>query len=258
MAQNRSILFGYQMTKGGILPHPQEKTIVEEIYQQYITGLSYKFIAEELTQRKIPYLPKKNTWNKNMVARILQNEHYIGSDKYPPLLDVDIFLAAQSAIKPYKKTVPPEIKQLKPLVFCGVCGAEMERKWIVSNKERWKCCKDVNHIGIHFSDKGLLEQLLKLREENRNISGTQFKSKQIDMETIHLEKNLKENKELSPIEKKKMLYQIAQMKYNSCQYIEVAHSESLDKWLNNIEKICVIECSVTEIHLKNGNIIRKE
>lgn len=257
MAQNRNILFGYQMSEGVIKAHPHEKEIVEEIFTEYAKGLSYKSIAEELTQRRITYLPEKTTWNKNMIARILQNEQYKGQDKYPLLISEELFLAAQSSMKPYTKTVSPEIKEIKPLIFCGVCGAEVERKWIVSNKERWKCPNDVNHISTHCSDKLLLDQVWKLKDESRCLSGSQFENKQIDLDLIRTEQALKENDQLSRGEKTAQLFELAQKRYNQCQSREVPQI-SQEEWIGNILKINVTQSIVTEIILNDGKTIRNE
>ncbi len=156
------------------------------------------------------------------------------------------------------QTVSPEIKVLKPLLCCGICGAELERKWIVSNKERWKCPHDVNHVSTQCSDQGILNQVWQFREGTRPLSPEDFENKRIDMELVHREQALKENSELSPEEKKAQLFELAVQRYSTCHCEEVMPTVNQEDWLGNILKIRLTDYTVTEIILKDGNLLRKE
>ena len=87
---NRKLPFGYQMRFGDVIPHPDEAEAVQKIYQNYLAGASFRQIAEGLQAQGIPYDGAK-PWNKNMVARILENERYTGiavpSSAGPPNTD---------------------------------------------------------------------------------------------------------------------------------------------------------------------------
>lgn len=71
------------MNQGQIKINENEACIVRRIYSDYAAGQSYKKIAEMLTAEGIRYMPQKPVWNKNMVARILQNQNYLGNRKFP-------------------------------------------------------------------------------------------------------------------------------------------------------------------------------
>ena len=79
MAWERKIPFGYRMEGGIVTAHPKESKAVETIFTLYCGGTSYNGIAEEMMTQGIPYHQKTPRWNKNMVARILENERYIGA-----------------------------------------------------------------------------------------------------------------------------------------------------------------------------------
>ena len=72
---NRKQPFGYKMEFGEIVPQPQEAETVRSIYLQYLAGVSFKQLAEQLQTEDVPYDEDKS-WNKNMVARILEDDRY--------------------------------------------------------------------------------------------------------------------------------------------------------------------------------------
>ena len=115
---NRKQPFGYKMELGEIAPQPQEAETVRSIYLQYLAGASFKQLAEQLQTEDVPYDEDKS-WNKNMVARILEDDRYIGEKKFPALIPTEQFHAAQERRKEmcpeYKQT--PAQKELRKL--CG-------------------------------------------------------------------------------------------------------------------------------------------
>lgn len=118
MAANRKIPFGYRMEFGEYVPQPVEAETVCWIYQIYLTGASYKALVDALQKRGVPY-DKGKFWNKNMVARILEDRRYIGENGYPPLIPEEQLLRArelrQGRTAPARKT--PAQTELRRL--CG-------------------------------------------------------------------------------------------------------------------------------------------
>ena len=110
--------FGYKMKLGEIVPQTQEAEAVRSIYLQYLAGASFKQLAEQLQTEDVPYDEDKS-WNKNMVARILEDDRYIGEKEFPALIPTEQFHAAQERRKEmcpeYKQT--PAQKELRKL--CG-------------------------------------------------------------------------------------------------------------------------------------------
>ena len=83
---NRKQPFGYKMEFGEIVPQPREAEAVQSIYQQYLAGASFNQLAEQLQTEGVPYDADK-PWNKNMVARILEDDRYIGGKNFPALIE---------------------------------------------------------------------------------------------------------------------------------------------------------------------------
>ena len=118
MASKRKMVFGYRMEFGDIVPSPNEADTVRYIYTRYLAGASFQCLANELNQKALPYHTGKS-WNKNMVARILEDDRYIGEKEFPALIPTKQFHAAQERRKEmrpeYKQT--PAQKELRKL--CG-------------------------------------------------------------------------------------------------------------------------------------------
>ena len=90
---NRKLPFGYQMRMGEIVRNEPEAKAVQDIFLQYTLGASLKEIAEQMSKTG-PAYDEGKSWNKNMIARILENTKYTGADSYPRLVDIKLFEAA--------------------------------------------------------------------------------------------------------------------------------------------------------------------
>ena len=90
---NRKLPFGYQMRMGEIIRNEPEAKAVQDIFLQYALGASLKEIAEQM-RKTGPVYDEGKSWNKNMVARILENAKYTGADNYSKLVDIKLFEAA--------------------------------------------------------------------------------------------------------------------------------------------------------------------
>lgn len=276
MAKNRYLPYGYKMENGQTAPEPHEAEIIRRIYKEYAEGLSYKKIAEQLTAESICYLPKKPVWNKNMVARILQNERYDGSEKYPAILESGQRQAAQTMQKPYTHTESADIKALKPLLVCGICGERIQRRLKTSGEERWYCPSDVKHIGTALNDEALLENIGVLQShvaDNPQLAVTPQKAeRQIDLGVIRLQNEI--DHALSRLEPdlpqiRQSILALAAQKYAAMQETEDdsgAFADSLlqlrDSGLDAqglrciTERIQITYTSVSALVLKNGQIIQ--
>ena len=85
---NRKLPFGYKMIMGEIVVHPQEAQTVRDIYARYLAGASFNDITDHLKEKGPPYDADK-PWNKNMVARILEDNRYAGTERFPAILSAE-------------------------------------------------------------------------------------------------------------------------------------------------------------------------
>ncbi|GBF71764.1 hypothetical protein LAWASA_4526 [Lawsonibacter asaccharolyticus] len=118
MANNRKQPFGYRMEFGEYTPHPAEAETVRWIYQTYLAGASYQELVEALQERGVAYDEGK-LWNKNMVARILEDKRYIGTDRYRPYSRRSSSAARRSAAG----TGRSRSGKRRPRWSCGGCAA---------------------------------------------------------------------------------------------------------------------------------------
>ena len=89
--KNRKLPFGYEMRMGKMCVKEQESALVKQIFQRYSEGDSYNQIVGILSNQPIPYRKNDQPWNKNMVARILQDERYTGTKEFPLVIDLGLF-----------------------------------------------------------------------------------------------------------------------------------------------------------------------
>ncbi len=92
MGSNRKQPFGYQMEMGRVVLQPAEAKVVRQIFSRYDQGDSLATVTDWLRRQVIPYGENK-LWNKNMVARMLEDSRYTGGNGYPPIIPADKFIA---------------------------------------------------------------------------------------------------------------------------------------------------------------------
>lgn len=150
---SRFCLYGYSVENNKFVVNNDEAEIVCEVFEKYLSGSTLQTIADELTERKIQYYKEKNTWNKNMVSRIIENAHYVGDEQYPKIVDEDTYSIAFGRKKSKggtREKDTKEVKFLKTHTFCSTCGKRYIRKHITrSNREKWFCenlCKTQKYI----------------------------------------------------------------------------------------------------------------
>ena len=154
--------FGYKMKLGEIVPQPQEAEAVRSIYLQYLAGASFKQLAEQLQTEDVPYDEDKS-WNKNMVARILEDDRYIGEKEFPALIPTKQFHAAQERRKEmcpeYKQT--PAQKELRKL--CGGTAPDSVARKVL--KILNQMVDDPQIIKIETSGVPTTEDIRRLQQE---------------------------------------------------------------------------------------------
>ena len=142
MARNRVIPFGYCMKNGEITTEPKEVYAVEEIFREYLNGSSFLQIAKLMESEKIRYSEDSDRWNKNMVKRIIENEKYLGTDKYPQIIDEDIFKRANEKRVQKATTlnlVCDDLQGIRKVTYCLECGEKLFRKTNGKGREYWNC-----------------------------------------------------------------------------------------------------------------------
>lgn len=222
-----------------IVPHEAET--VGRIFSSYIDGMTLKAIADELTAEQIQYKEGRTTWNKNMIARIIENAHYAGDDKYPQIVSRDMFEAAlkrKNTLGGKREKDTAEIKYLKSVLYCSACGGRIRRIAKYNTRERWLCennCKS----NRYFDDStlfGEIQSTLNTGILSPNLLDTDgIKSiYEPNIETIRKEKEIRymldqPNIQFNPI--KKAILDCTQSKFDCCAFDNSVYTEPLKEYM---------------------------
>ena len=156
----RNIPYGYQYKNGSIAIHEKETETVKRIFTEYLNGLSLLKIAEQLNNEQIEYMPGVCGWNKSKIKRIIEDECYLGTNGYPPIIDEDTHKTLIQ-IKSEKNTQKgtdrkADIFNLGVPILCPKCGSKMCRRHDSNRKcPDWWLCQNNNckkTIGISDND----------------------------------------------------------------------------------------------------------
>ena len=178
MKKTRYLLYGYTCRNGKTTVERTEAETIRHIFDRYINGASLGEIAEELTQKNIPYTEKTTVWNKARISRIIENAKYIGTPEYDPIIDEELYTLAINCKSARKcnLTAPhsEDISTIRNKIRCGKCGSPMVRNIISRNriKEQWSCHNPECGFRIRIPDGMLLEKITVLLNhiiENREL-----------------------------------------------------------------------------------------
>lgn len=116
---NRKHPFGYTMKCGRYVVCNSEADIIKSIFTMYAHGKSFSEIADALRIRSIAY-SNECLWNKNIIARILEDSRYIGHNGYPPIVSEQEFY---SAARIRKAKVQPDTRTAAQKVLRKKCSS---------------------------------------------------------------------------------------------------------------------------------------
>ena len=245
---NRKQPFGYRMELGETILHPQEAGLVEYIFHQYLSGASYNAIVDRLRDQEVPYDAGK-LWNKNMIARILEDERYTGTKGFPQIISREDLMAAQK--KRLSKQIPIQKTEAQ--------------KWLR------RLSGEPATVEVEQQVLDLLNGLIR-DPEKITLQSSPLKSDSEEPTT--LQRELEEAMEQQPIDEdntRRLILAIASAKYAqicSGEYETVrlkqvfAQSqpmEELDASLlqTSVSSIYIKSDRMVQIHLKNNQVIER-
>ena len=170
----RTILYGYTFQNAGYIPDPSESNVVQSIYFEYIGGTTIAEIAKRLNAAGVMYSQNKDTWDKNMVYRILTDARYIGEGVYPQIISKELFERAnQKENTATQEPLTDELRWLKQKAFCHACGKQLYRRRMKDGSYRWiclnKCIKSKPIRDLDLQNM-ILEKLSLLKDHPESIA----------------------------------------------------------------------------------------
>lgn len=222
----RMILYGYEIKNGEPVVLEAEAKIVRDIYANYISGKSLKAIADELTKEGVIYYLDKSVWTKNLIARIIANPKYAGTDNYPPIiLQADFELANKRKLNMggTQAELSPITALIKSELVCSYCGQNIGRRNNWRSREKWSCpngCK----VDIYLGDREIFSALLNvLRRVQNNPELLRLNTYPVDYspstELIRQNNEIERVKEQVDVEFRilcKMVLKCVEQKYECC------------------------------------------
>lgn len=196
MARKRCIAYGYDMQQGNIIVNEAESETIHKIFALYLAGKPMSAIAEILTRSGCRYREYADSWNKNMVHRILGNEQYLGDGNYPAIISEAEHRAVQQRMRKKRtySNCPEIIRMIRKKTVCASCGAIMCRDTRSMGKARWKCQNEDCGVIVPLTDDrmtALVTMLLdKLSETSDDVTIPQPKAPEAGIETIRLRNEL--------------------------------------------------------------------
>ena len=167
----RRIFYGYRKDQFDYYIVQEEALVVNKIFRDYLAGHTLLEIAKELTAKQISYYKDKTQWTKNMVCRIIENEHYCGDEEYPRIVDRETFDKAvkQKAERGgVREKDTEEVAYLKSTTVCETCGKHFTRKSKYKVRERWLCSGGCPATTQYLDDPLLFSRIKTVMSAVRN------------------------------------------------------------------------------------------
>lgn len=243
---NRKLPFGYQIKLGEVVVNPDEAKLVNDIFHWYINGDSYGVLVKKLREQSVPYNVEK-LWNKNMVARILEDKRYTGTEDFPMIISSEALASAQK-----KRSAKQVLVQKSP-------AQKLLRKLS-------------GNTATEQMERQVLDLLNGLTGHPEQITAPPSVEKTFS--TVQLQRELEMILERQPIneeEAKRLIFAVAAEKYRGIgsekyetvrlkQIMEqTAPSRELDAELlrNTVSEIHISATGNIRIQLKNNQIIER-
>ena len=280
MAKNRTIPFGYCMKNGEITTEPKEVYAVVTIFDEYLKGRSLSEIAKLMQTEKIRYNAVSDKWNKNMVKRIIENEKYLGTEKYSQIIDDDTFrLTNEKRIR--KATtlnlISEDLQEIRKRTYCTECGHRLSRIGGNSKYEHWDCRNpDCYKLEYRLTDQMIIGAILTVLNSaiaNPSLleSGGEISTYSPTVDIARQQNEINQMTDSPQVDfdrVKSEIFKLAEMKYDCCSYNESPQkTEELRNLLENnkqlnildigLFKACVSRISIShfctiEVELING------
>ena len=230
MPKNRVIPFGYCMRNGEITVDFNESKAVARIFEEYLNGSSLQQIAKLMESEKVQYSEISDRWNKNMVKRIIENEKYLGNEKYPQIIGEKFFTQANEK-RMLKATsvcvIPEDLQEIRNRTYCLECGHRLSRIGGSSRYEKWDCRNpDCYRFEYQLTDQmiiGVVLTVLNAAIANLNLieNNGEISTYSPTADIIRKQNEINQMLDSSQVDFdriKSELYRLTEMKYDCCTY----------------------------------------
>ena len=232
MAKNRVIPFGYCMINGEITVDFAESKAVIKIFEEYLGGISLMQIAKLMESEKVRYSECSDRWNKNMVKRIIENEKYLGNEKYPQIISEKCFIQANEKRMAKANSIcviSEDLQEIRNRTYCLECGHRLSRIGGNCRYAKWDCRNpDCYRLEYQLTDQMIIGAVLTVMNTViANPSLIESNSK-VSVYSPTADVIRKQNEISQMIDSAQMdfdrvkseIFRLAEMKYGCCTYDE--------------------------------------
>ena len=166
------------------------------------------------------------------IPRILtiENEKYLGTDKYPQLIDEDIFRQANE--KRVRKanslcTISEDLSEIRKVTYCAECGEKVFRKTNGKGREYWNCENpDCFKFEYRMTDQmimGAVITVLNSAAANPSLieCGGEVSTYSPTSDIVSQQNEINRMTDVSQINFERIkseIFKLAEMKYDCCTY----------------------------------------
>ena len=228
MKKKRYFPFGYRMTNGVMGIVPEESVLIQKLFNDYLTGISLKKLAEMAQQTGVKFRDNTERWNKNMIARMLDDGRYWNDDEFPPIVSKEIG-SAIATMRNRRTTSRCSIQFINKKLICGNCGGSLHRNSKNSPRIRWDCSKCDQRYGPMLDSKLLYEITKKLQiiyQDLQVIEPEQSVKNSLSIQAARLTNEINQalnQREVNPNEVLSLILECAAEKYKVCGIKESDH-----------------------------------
>lgn len=254
VAKNRVIPFGYCMRNGEITVDFKESKAVVKIFEEYLNGNSLMQIARLMEFEKIRYSEGLDRWNKNMVKRIIENEKYLGTEKYPQIISKKFFDQANEK-RVSKSTsvcmIPEDLQEIRSHTYCSKCGHRLSRIGGNCRTAKWDCRNpDCYKLEYQLTDQMIIGAVLTVLNTvivNPNLieSSGEISMYSPTADVIRKQNEISQMMDSPQVDFdriKSEIFKLTEMKYDCCTYDESPQKTAqLRSLLENHEQLNTLD-----------------
>lgn len=228
MKKKRYFPFGYRMAGGQIEIVPEESSLLQNLFDNYLKGASLIKLAETAQQTGIKFRENTERWNKNMIARMLDDERYWNDNGFPPIVSKEIG-SAITALRKQKTTSQCPIQFIKKKLVCCICGENINRNGKNAPRIRWDCPKCGWYFGPITDNElkqAVTEKLLAVCRNLQVAEPDQQPTNSLSIQAVRLTNEINQLLDQHEVDTDRLLpliLECAAEKYKTCSIKESDH-----------------------------------
>lgn len=228
MKKKRYFPFGYRMAGGQIEIVPEESSLLQNLFDNYLKGASLIKLAETAQQTGIKFRENTERWNKNMIARMLDDERYWNDNGFPPIVSKEIG-SAITALRKQKTTSQCPIQFIKKKLVCCICGENINRNGKNAPRIRWDCPECGWYFGPITDNElkqAVTEKLLAVCRNPQVAEPDQQPTNSLSIQAVRLTNEINQLLDQREVDTDRLLpliLECAAEKYKTCSIKESDH-----------------------------------